>query len=138
MESGKIRLKHVALTCSSEDESDKFYGQLLGLKKVRSKILSSELSSDLFNVEQEFKLIDYQSENMNFEIFLGKQKPSESRKVEHICLEVDNLDLFLDKCRDMGVDILRIPKGDAFITFIKDFSGNSFEIKAKQHGDKQT
>ena len=138
MESGKMRLKHVALTCSSEDESDKFYGQLLGLKKVRSKILSSELSSKLFNVEQEFRLIDYQNENINFEIFVGKQQTSEPRKVEHICLEVDNSDLFLDKCHDIGVDILRIPKGDAFITFIKDFSGNSFEIKAKQHGDKQT
>jgi catechol 2,3-dioxygenase-like lactoylglutathione lyase family enzyme len=130
MESGKIRLKHVALICGSEDESDKFYGQLLGLKKVRSKILSSELSSQLFNVEQEFRIIDYQNENMHFEIFVGHQPTSNSRMVEHTCLEVDNFELLLDKCRDIGVDILRIPKGDSFITFIKDFSGNLFEIKA--------
>jgi catechol 2,3-dioxygenase-like lactoylglutathione lyase family enzyme len=131
MEFGKMRVKHVALTCSSEETSDQFYGQLLGLKKVRSKILSSELSSEIFNVEQEFKIVDYQNENMNFEIFVSNQQTSNSKKVEHICLEVDDFDLFLEKCNEIGVHILRIPKGNSFITFIKDFDGNFFEIKAK-------
>jgi catechol 2,3-dioxygenase-like lactoylglutathione lyase family enzyme len=125
-------LKHVALTCSSEGESDKFYGQLLGLNKVRSKILSSKLSLEIFNLEHEFKIIDYENENIHFEIFVSNQQTNTTKKVEHICLEVANLDLFLERCDEIGVNVLRIPKGVTFITFIKDFGGNFFEIKEKQ------
>jgi hypothetical protein len=30
----------------------------------------------------------------------------------------------------MGVQVIRVPKGDRWLTFIQDFDGNLFEIKA--------
>ena len=45
------------------------------------------------------------------------------------CLEVADLESFLEKCRSLKVDVARIPKGDKILTFIRDFDGNLFELK---------
>ncbi len=125
-------LKHVALVCSSEEKSDKFYESLLGLKKVSSKMIPSTLSKQIFNLDSELKIIDYAVDEIHFEVFINNQKISEAKKIEHICLEVDNLEGFLDKCNDMTVKILQIPKKEGFLTFISDYDGNLFEIKERQ------
>jgi catechol 2,3-dioxygenase-like lactoylglutathione lyase family enzyme len=125
-------LKHVALVCSSEEKSDKFYESLLGLKKTRSKMIPSTLSKQLFNVDSELKIIDYAVDEMHFEVFISHQKVADRKKIEHICLEVDDLGVFLNKCKEMGVKILQIPKEKGFLTFISDDDGNLFEIKTKQ------
>ena len=52
-----------------------------------------------------------------------------TRRIDHVCLEVDSLEAFLEACRKMEVEIVQVPKGDAMITFIKDDDGNLFEIK---------
>jgi len=124
-------LKHVALVCSSEEKSDKFYGSLLGVKKGRSKIIPSTLSKQIFNVDSELKIIDYAVDEMHFEVFISHQKVADDKKIEHICLEVDDLEVFLNKCKEMGVKILQIPKEKGFLTFISDYDGNLFEIKTK-------
>ncbi len=124
-------LKHVALVSSSEENSDKFYENLLGLKKTRSKILPATLSKQIFNIDCEYKIIDYSNEDIHFEVFIGNQKRFDHKSVEHVCLEVDDLKEFLHKCEGMGVNILQIPKGEAFLTFISDYDGNLFEIKER-------
>jgi catechol 2,3-dioxygenase-like lactoylglutathione lyase family enzyme len=54
---------------------------------------------------------------------------SSGQQMAHVCLEVDDLQDFLKKCRDLDVEISQIPKGDRTLTFIRDFDGNLFEIK---------
>ena len=122
-------LKHVALVCSSEEKSDKFYESLLGLKKVRSKMIPSTLSKQIFNLDSQLKIIDYAVDEIHFEVFISNQKVSDDKKVEHVCLEVDNPESFLNKCNDMAVKILQIPKEEGFLIFISDYDGNLFEIK---------
>ena len=39
------------------------------------------------------------------------------------------LKALVDRCRQWGVSVLRIPRGDAMLTFISDADGNRFEIK---------
>jgi len=119
----------VALTSSSEEKSDAFYAGLLGLIKSEPKILPLELAKAIFNLESELLMINYQDEHVHFEIFIIGQNRGKSRKIEHPCIEVDNLEVFLEKCRRLNVDIARIPKGDKTLTFIRDFDGNLFEIK---------
>ena len=125
-------LKHVALVCSSEEKSDKFYEGLLGLKKARSKIIPSTLSKQIFNLDSELKIIDYAVDGIHFEVFINNQKVVDEKKVEHVCLEVDNLEAFLNKCNDVGVKILQIPKEGGFLTFISDYDGNLYEIKTNR------
>ena len=122
-------LRHAALTCSSEKNSDKFYKNLLGLKKSEPKILPTPLSKAIFNVDSELMMINYQGEQVHFEIFISGPSINAGRQIEHVCLEVDDLQRFIIKCGDLRVDISQIPKGDRTLTFIRDFDGNLFEIK---------
>ena len=124
-------LKHVALVCSSEQNSDKFYGQLLGLAKINSKILPRELSRQIFGLDSEFQKIDYADDTIHFEIFINSKASIDVKRIEHVCLEIEDMEALLKKCRAMEAEILQIPKGDKLLVFIKDFDGNLFEIQAK-------
>ena len=61
-------LQHVALTCSSEENADTFYADLLGLTKLEPKALPLELSKAILNIDSELEMINYQDENIYFEI----------------------------------------------------------------------
>jgi len=124
-------LKHVALVCGSEDNINKFYGQLLGLTKINSKILPRELSRKIFKLDSELKIINYADDDIHFEIFIDSRKSLHHKRIEHVCIEIGEMELFLEKCQSMGVNVLKIPKGDKLLVFITDYDGNLFEIKAK-------
>lgn len=122
-------LRHVGLTSGSEEKADTFFVGLLGLMKSEPKTLPRELSKAIFSIDAELLMINYQDENAHFEIFITGETIGNSRQIAHVCLEVDNLEEFLENCRSLNVDIARIPKGDKTLTFIRDFDGNLFEIK---------
>ncbi|MEJ2164721.1 MAG: VOC family protein [Desulfobacterales bacterium] len=122
-------LKHVGLACSTEENADKFYRDLLGLNKSEPKILPLDLSRAIFDIEAELKIINYIGKDLHFEVFISSRINNKYRQIAHLCLEVDALSEFIQKCRGLGVEISRIPKGDKFLTFVKDFDGNLFEIK---------
>jgi catechol 2,3-dioxygenase-like lactoylglutathione lyase family enzyme len=122
-------LRHAALACSSEKNSDKFFKNLLGLEKSEPKTLPRALSKAIFSVDSELQIINYLDEYVHFEIFISSHSMNSVRQIEHVCLEVDDLQGFLKKCRNLGVEVSQIPKGDHTLTFIRDFDGNLFEIK---------
>jgi len=122
-------LRHTALTCNSEENADKFYRDLLGLEKTEPKTLPVALSRAIFNLDAQMKIINYLDENVHFEIFITGRIDKGSTQIAHSCLEVDNRTKFIEKCEKMGVDISQIPKGNATLTFIRDYDGNLFEIK---------
>ena len=124
-------LKHVALVCSSENNSDKFYKDLLGLEKKDTKVLPKTLGRQIFNLDAEYTIVNYADKTMHFEIFLSKQGGAHQTGLAHICLEVDDLSEFLKKCRSSGTHTRQIPKENGVITFITDFDGNLFEIKER-------
>ena len=124
-------LKHVALVCSSENNSDKFYRDLLGLEKKATKVLPKALSRQIFNLVAEYTIVNYADNTIHFEIFLDKQGDAHKNRLAHICLEVDDLSEFLKKCRSLGTHTRQIPKENGVITFITDFDGNLFEIKER-------
>ena len=122
-------LKHVGLTCSTQDNADKFYRDVLGLNKLEPKTLPSDLCQAIFNLDAELQIINYLDDHIHFEIFITNQFSTSQRQIEHQCIEVDDLEEFIGKCRSMGVEVARIPKGVKTLTFVKDFDGNLFEIK---------
>ncbi len=126
-------IKHIALECSSEEKSDRFYGGLLNLEKKGSKSLPLSLSQQLFNSDKEYQMVNYADDTSHFEIFINPSKEPRGKTgnplVDHICLEVDDRKSFLNQCMEMGVDIINVKKEDKEIIFIKDFDGNLFEIK---------
>lgn len=126
-----MRLKHVALVCTSEEKSDKFYQGLLGLEKSEPKTLPAVLSKSIFNLDSELVIINYLNEHLHFEIFITDRSKDRTGQIEHYCLEVGNLEDFINKCKILGVEIAQIPIGDSTLTFVKDFDGNLFEIKER-------
>ena len=123
-------LRHVALICSSESKSDRFYKNLLGLEKSEPKILPAALSKAIFHVDAELMMINYQNEQIHFEIFITGHSINAGSKIEHVCIEVDDLHRFIANCHELDVEISQIPKGDRTLTFIRDDDGNLFEIKS--------
>jgi len=122
-------LRHVALTCSSEENSDRFFKNLLDLEKSEPKILPGSLAKAIFDIEAELLMINYRSQQVHFEIFISGDSENNIKQIAHVCLEVDDLETFLKKCRDLNVEMSQIPKGDRTLTFIRDYAGNLFEIK---------
>ena len=122
-------LRHVAIICSSENNSDRFYKDLMGLEKSEPKNLPEALSKAIFNVDAKLLMIHYQGKAAHFEVFITDCPVNKNRRIAHVCLEVDNLKSFLQKCRDLDVEISQIPRGERTLTFIRDFDGNLFEIK---------
>ena len=125
-------LLHVALTSTSEDSADGFYVDLLGLKKAEPKTLAAEICHAIFGIDRELTVINYTGEAAHFEVFVCGAAPTPPRRVAHACIAVENLPEFLRKCETFQVEIIRVPKGESLITFIKDADGNLFEIKGKQ------
>ncbi len=124
-----MRLKHVALTCSSEQNADRFYRDLLGLEKTAPKRLPSDLAKAIFGLKTELTIINYLDEQIHLEIFIAGRHAGPAAAIDHLCVEVNDLHGFIEKCRALEVKIKQIPRGDYTLTFIKDYDGNLFEIK---------
>ncbi len=122
-------LRHVALVCSSEKNSDRFFKDLLGLEKVEPKILARSLSMAIFNVDAELLMINYRGEQVHFEIFITGQSANRLKQIGHVCLEVEDLNAFLNECHHLEIEVIHVPKGDRILTFVQDNDGNLFEIK---------
>jgi catechol 2,3-dioxygenase-like lactoylglutathione lyase family enzyme len=125
-------LRHVALTCSSEENSDRFYKDLLGLEKLEPKILPSSLSRAIFNIDNELRMINYTGKAVHFEIFIAKDSKRSANPIAHVAIEIDDQEAFLKKCAEVDVNVSQIPRGNRTLIFIRDFDGNLFEIKHKQ------
>ncbi len=126
-----MRIHHIALVCRSEENADRFYRDLLGFERTRSYTVPAELSSGLFGFDRGYVAITYQRSGMAFEVFVIEGGAICRPHVHHVGLEVEDQEGFLERCREMQVQIREVPKGGRIITMIRDFDGNLFEIKEK-------
>jgi catechol 2,3-dioxygenase-like lactoylglutathione lyase family enzyme len=124
-----MRLLHVGITASSEDRADEFYVDLLGLQKDEPKVLAAEICRALFGVDCDLTIINYLGQSAHFEVFVCDASTTPVGAIAHACIEVEDLSEFLEKCNRLDIEVIRVPKGNSLITFIKDADGNRFEIK---------
>lgn len=124
-----MRLKHVALSCRSEKNSDRFFKHLLGLHKEKPKTLAPSLAKAIFNIDTELLMINYRGEDLHFEIFITGQPEDQVPLIGHVCLQVNDPKALVNKCHRLGLAVIQIPKGDKTLTFIRADEGHLFEIK---------
>jgi len=124
-----MRVRHVGLATRSLENADRFYGQLLGLRKSEPKTLPAAISRLLFNLDKDFTVVNYADDTLHFEIFVYNGDSRAFGPPGHVCLEAENLDALVERCRAMNFPVVRAPKGEGWITFIQDDDGNFFEIK---------
>ena len=124
-----MRLHHVAVVCSSQENADRFYEGVLGLQKIRTSPLSEELGGQIFDIAQKCQIIVYANETFAVEVFVPASPPEKRAPFVHLCLEVENREDFVERCQEMALVVNQITKGDSLLTFVQDFDGNLFEIK---------
>jgi catechol 2,3-dioxygenase-like lactoylglutathione lyase family enzyme len=124
-----MHIHHVGVVCRSRESADRFYGELLGLERIRSFPISRELSRGLFGFDGGFEAHTYVKGDMNVEVFVVTEGFTTNPHLHHAALGVENQERFLASCREAGVEVIQVPKGDKTITMIKDFDGNIFEIR---------
>jgi catechol 2,3-dioxygenase-like lactoylglutathione lyase family enzyme len=125
---------HIALECSSEENADQFYLDLLGLERGELKTLPRNLSKAIFQIEDEINIINYTGPGVHFEVFIHGPGAGSGRRLEHVCLEVDSLFGTLERAVGLGFRTLQVPKGEALLSFMYDGDGNLFELKEKKKG----
>lgn len=123
-----MKILHVAMPCRRIENADLFYGRLLGLIRNEPRSVPRELTFTLFGLDQDLTVINYTSDDMQFEVFVGAFSP-QVPQVNHVCLNVADLEAFLTTCREIGAQVIRAPKGDKVVIFIRDLDGNAFELK---------
>jgi catechol 2,3-dioxygenase-like lactoylglutathione lyase family enzyme len=126
-----MRLHHVAVVCRSRENADRFYHKILGLPKIKDSLLSEDLAEAIFQVAQRCTVITYGNENMLVEVFVPETPAENKAPCVHLCLELENREEFIRKCRDMALTVNRIKKGDSLLVFVADYDGNLFEVKER-------
>lgn len=126
-----MKIEHLAVSSNSEDNSDNFFIKLLGLKKLRSFVVSSDLMEQFFKVKKEHKVIRYGNEEVSIEVFITDDKSKVIDKFTHMCLVIEDRAKLIDTARQMNYEVIKVPRknSDVFYLFLKDKFGNLYEIK---------
>lgn len=125
------KLEHVAVSANSEQQSDRFFIDLFGLKKTRAFSITAELTRAFFGIERETRIIRYGNDHLDIEVIVTEDDTRSKDLYTHACLVVDDRDAFENRARSMGLDVAHVPKkgSDTYYLFVKDFFGNIYEIK---------
>jgi len=123
----QIKIHHIALQCANKEKALLFYQKTLCLKETKTFFLSESLTYNIFNLNFSVEVIVFQNDSLYIEVFIvpGKIK----KTCAHTCILVDNLVEFIDLCKKNHVDYYSLKKEDKNLWFVKDFSGNIFELK---------
>jgi len=122
-------LNHVALQCNDKEKIETFFTEVLGLPIKKKFTVSGELSEAIFGIDESVDVEVYDNNETRFEIFITQTE--EKRGYGHVCIEIDNKKEFIDRCKQYGIKPMFITKGGKNLLFVRDFSGNLFEIKEK-------
>jgi catechol 2,3-dioxygenase-like lactoylglutathione lyase family enzyme len=121
-----ILVQHVAVECCSQQHADRFFSSVLGLRKVKSTLLSKELSMAIFKIDKEVQFDFYDNGKTRFEVFINDEHREPS--YAHICIEVEDKSDFMSRCKEQGLDPFFVEKGGKQLLFVRDFSSNLFEV----------
>ncbi|MCK4630769.1 MAG: VOC family protein, partial [Bacteroidales bacterium] len=122
-----MKLEHIAITVSEPADIKDFYFDILGMKEVKNFVLNKVLANKIFSINNETSVYLLQKDDISLEIFIlpGQNKHS----FEHICLAVKDREKLVENSLKHNYECIRIERDLFDLVFIKDRSGNVFEIK---------
>jgi len=121
-----MKLEHIAITINHSDEIINFYERILGMEQERNFVLDKTLSTKIFGVNGNLPVYLMKREDFVLEIFIYKQK---LQSVNHLCISVENRENLIKEVQEKGYETIIIEREQPDLVFIKDKSGNIFEIK---------
>ena len=119
-------LKHVALEVNDRNQAALFFTRILGLSKTKSSTLSTDLGRALFGKSDTVEMETWANDDMCLEVFITDSPAPATYR--HLCLSVPDREAFVANCKSNDVALITAQKGDRELLFIKDFSGNLYEI----------
>ena len=122
-----MKLEHIAISVSDKSEIKEFYYNILEMNEVRSFILNKALARQIFNIAEEVSVFLMQKDELLFEIFVTKKQYKQGFR--HICISIKNREELIKKAEQKAYKCIRIKREFSDLVFIKDKSGNIFEIK---------
>ena len=120
-------LNHIAIEVTDKNQAEIFFTKILNIPKIGSFTISSKLCKDIFGISKKIEIRIFANDDIKLEVFTTHKKAPHS--YSHICLNVKNKKNIIDKCKKYGIIPNIVKKDDRELLFIKDFSGNLFEIK---------
>ena len=125
MSEGTI-VQHVALEYSHKETADLFFLEILGMEKIKTTPLPRVLSFSIFGIDIDVEMVVYANETSRFEVFIHAKRREHS--FDHVGLKVPDKDEFVARCKKHGLKPFFIQKNDKQLLFVRDFSGNLFEV----------
>lgn len=122
-------LDHVGIVNGDEDRAVRFYGDILGLQKVKESSVMPELARRLFSTDRDIKMLVYGNENLKIEIFIVADFRRPAPPVAHFCIQVPDPAVLVEKARKQGAKVVSAERDGRAIYFVEDFSGNRIELK---------
>lgn len=122
-----MELKHIGLAISEINEITDFYIEILGMKQARTFVLKKNIAKAIFGCDIDTPVFLMQKDNFFLEIFIAPL--ASPKKFAHLCLSVENRELIFAKAEAKGFQCNRIKRKPHDLIFIRDGSGNIFEIK---------
>ncbi|MFW9898543.1 MAG: VOC family protein [Candidatus Thorarchaeota archaeon] len=126
-----MKIDHIAVASNSIEDSDRFFTELLGLKKIKTFSVSAELMEKFFRINKEFVFVRYQNDNLGVEVIITNDNSKSIDNFTHSCLIVDNRDEFVNISSSMGYTTIKVPRkeSEGYFLFVKDSFGNLYEVK---------
>jgi len=122
--------EHIGITINEESDIQAFYKDLLGLKEINKFDLYEDLSEKIFGINNTVSVSLFSNDDLLIELFLTDKK--QKAVYNHICISVKNRDNIIKKATSMGFPVTTIKRESKdYLLFIKDNSGNIFEIKSQ-------
>ena len=125
-----MKLEHIALSIANPEDIKNFYQDILGMNKVKSFVLNRSLANDIFGINKDTDVFLLQKELLSLEIFVIKEL--HIKNFNHICLAVDYRKMLFENAGQNGYTCICKKRGNSDLIFIKDKSGNIFELKDKK------
>ncbi len=125
-----MKLDHIALTIADHKEIKNFYQEILGFAEIRSFILHKDLAREIFGIGKESRVFHLQKDVLFLELFLMPERFA--HVYNHICISVPDREAIVNKAIRDGYACTRVRREYSDMIFLKDKSGNVFEMKQIQ------
>ena len=122
-----MNLEHVALNIADLKEIESFYCEILGMSEIRHFVLDKNLAREIFGIEKETTVYQLKKNEIFLEIFLIPERFEYG--FSHLCISISNREEIANKADQNGYSCMRLKRGNSDMIFIKDKSGNIFELK---------
>lgn len=124
-----MKLEHCALSITVPEDIHHFYQDILGMEKVKDFILNRSLANDIFGIDRDTPISLLKNDQVVFEIFITDIIPK--KNFNHICLALDDRKSVFETAQQKGYSGIYKQRESSELFFLKDKSGNVFELKEK-------